>query len=59
MDQRMGKSAMPQNPSEALVAREAAQGEKMIEIKVRFWTDDIAAPGKIITRTDGRGDGLI
>lgn len=30
-----------------VVAREAAQGERMIEVKVRFWTNDIAEPGKI------------
>lgn len=33
------------------VAREAKHGEKMIEIKLRFWTDDIAGePGKVIPK---------
>jgi hypothetical protein len=31
-----------------VVSREAAQGEKMIEIKLRFWTNDLAdASGQI------------
>ena|SRR5256885_502255 len=31
-----------------VLAQEAGQGERMIEVKVRFWTNDIAAePGKI------------
>jgi hypothetical protein len=30
---------------------EAKQGEKMIEVKLRFWTNDIAAePGKIVAK---------
>jgi hypothetical protein len=34
-----------------LESKEAAQGEKMIEIKIRFWTDEIAAePGKIVPK---------
>ena len=28
-------------------AREAEHGEKMIELKVRFWTRDLAGPGQI------------
>ena len=28
-------------------SREAKHGEKMIEVKVRFWTDSIAEKGKI------------
>lgn len=32
-------------------AREAQHGQKMIELKVRFWTDEIAEePGKIIPK---------
>jgi len=32
-------------------AQEARHGEKMIEIKVRFWTDDIASdPGKVVPK---------
>lgn len=42
---------------ETVQALEATQGEKMIEIKIRFWTNDIAhEPGKIIpkhARTSG------
>jgi hypothetical protein len=34
---------MAREPSEQIASREAAQGEKMIEIKVRFWTDELAA----------------
>jgi hypothetical protein len=31
-----------------LTDREARHGEKMIEVKIRFWTDEISAePGKI------------
>ncbi len=34
--------------SENLAAQEAAHGEKMIEVKIRFWTNKIAdQPGKI------------
>lgn len=34
-----------------LSSREAKQGEKMIEIKLRFWTNDISAePGKIVAK---------
>ena len=34
-----------------LVAREAKHGEKMIEIKLRFWTDQIAdEQGKVIPK---------
>jgi hypothetical protein len=31
-------------------AREAAHGQKMIEIKLRFWTDSIAEKGKIVPK---------
>jgi hypothetical protein len=35
-------------PEKNLAAREARHGEKMIEVKIRFWTNDIASePGKI------------
>ncbi len=34
-----------------VVEMEAAQGEKMIEVKLRFWTNDIAsAKGKIVPK---------
>ena len=37
---------------ESVRARQAAHGQKMIELKVRFWTNDIAEdPGKIIPKT--------
>lgn len=43
--------------SEKVLAAEAKHGEKMIEIKVRFWTDKIApTPGKLLpkhARTSG------
>jgi len=33
------------------LAREAAHGEKMIEVKVRFWTDNLAPEtGKVIPK---------
>lgn len=35
---------------EDLDAREAPHGQKMIEVKVRFWTNDIADRGKIIPK---------
>jgi hypothetical protein len=38
-------------PTESIEALEARHGEKMIEIKVRFWTDSIAPePGQIIPK---------
>lgn len=37
--------------SKDLEQREAPQGEKMIEIRIRFWTNDIAeSPGKILPK---------
>ncbi len=40
-------------------SREAAQGEKMIEIKVRFWTDNISPePDKIIPKS-ARASGVV
>ena len=37
--------------SEAIKAKEAEHGQKMIEVKLRFWTNDIAdAKGKIIPK---------
>jgi len=32
----------------AIEAREAQQGEKKIEVKLRFWTSDIAEGGGIL-----------
>ena len=41
---------MPQK-KKSLVAREAKHGDKMIEIKLRFWTNDIAEEeGKVIPK---------
>src|SRR5436305_154195 len=35
----------------ALSATEAKHGEKMVEVKLRFWTDGIASePGKVIAK---------
>ena len=35
-------------PEKNLVAQEARHGEKMIEVKIRFWTNNISLePGKI------------
>lgn len=32
-------------------SREAKQGERMIEVKLRFWTNDIASePGKVVPK---------
>ena len=34
-----------------IAAREATHGEKMIEVKIRFWTNDVASEsGKILPR---------
>lgn len=42
---------MPKNKKSA-AALEAEHGEKMIEIKLRFWTNDIAKePGKVLSCT--------
>jgi hypothetical protein len=38
-------------PKQDVQSLEAKQGEKMIEIKLRFWTNDIAPePGKVIPK---------
>jgi hypothetical protein len=34
----------------SLKAREAKQGQRMIEVRLRFWTNDIAGPGKILPK---------
>jgi hypothetical protein len=35
-------------PEESIISREANHGEKMIEVRLRFWTDDIAlGSGKV------------
>jgi len=37
--------------NEDVASKEAKQGEKMIEVKIRFWTNDIAPePGMVIPR---------
>jgi len=35
---------------ESLEGREAAWGTRMIEIKVRFWTNDLAEKGRIVPK---------
>jgi hypothetical protein len=35
---------------EDVQSREARHGEKMIEVRLRFWTDDIAPEGRIIPK---------
>jgi hypothetical protein len=35
---------------EEIESREAAQGERMIEVKLRFWTNDLAARGNVIPK---------
>jgi hypothetical protein len=38
-------------PAENIESLEAEHGQKMIEIKLRFWTNDIAGePGKVIRK---------
>jgi hypothetical protein len=37
-------------PEDATLSREAKHGEKMIEVKIRFWTDSIAPEGHIIPK---------
>jgi hypothetical protein len=44
--------------AETVEEREAKQGEKMIEVKVRFWTNDIAQDGKIVPK-HGRTAGVV
>jgi hypothetical protein len=40
---------MPENKNVA--ALEAKHGEKMIEVRIRFWTDEIAEePGKVVPK---------
>jgi hypothetical protein len=34
----------------AISAREAKHGEKMIEVKIRFWTDDLSPKGTVIPK---------
>lgn len=43
---------------EDLKAREAKHGQKMIEVKVRFWTNDIAKGGRIMPK-HAWGSGMI
>jgi hypothetical protein len=35
---------------EEIEAQEAKHGQKMIEVKIRFWTNDIAEQGKVIPK---------
>jgi len=39
---------MDQVGKDGIAAREAKHGEKMVEIKVRFWTDGIEEAGRIL-----------
>ena len=42
---------MASKKPDAVEAREAKHGQKMIEVKVRFWTDDMAeVPGTILPK---------
>jgi len=42
---------MPKNTAKKVSSLEAKQGEKMVEIKLRFWTNGIAAEsGKVIPK---------
>jgi len=44
---------------ESVEAREAAHGQKMIEIRVRFWTNDLAGgKGKVLPK-HGWGAGVV
>jgi hypothetical protein len=36
--------------AQSIEAREATHGEKMIEIKIRFWTDELCERGKVIPK---------
>ncbi|MDD3847230.1 MAG: hypothetical protein PHC90_12855 [Syntrophorhabdaceae bacterium] len=39
------------SPKEGIEAQEARYGQKMIEVKIRFWTNDIAADrGKVLPK---------
>ncbi|PYP90828.1 MAG: hypothetical protein DMG65_09980 [Candidatus Angelobacter sp. Gp1-AA117] len=38
------------NKTENIEAREATHGEKMIEIKIRFWTDELCERGKVVPK---------
>ncbi len=41
---------MDQVRKSGIAAREAKHGEKMVEIKVRFWTDEIEGAGRILPK---------
>jgi hypothetical protein len=41
---------MDQDDKEGIEAKEAKHGERMVEIKVRFWTDNIEGSGRIRPR---------
>ena len=41
---------MDQVGKDGIAAREAKHGEKMVEIKVRFWTDGIEEAGQILPK---------
>ena len=43
----------------ALEAREARQGEKMIELRVRFWTNDIAPGHDEVIPRHARTSGVV
>jgi hypothetical protein len=38
------------NKAQNVEAREAKHGERMIELKIRFWTDELCGKGKVIPK---------
>lgn len=44
---------------EGIEQREAQQGERMIEIKIRFWTNDIAVGKGIIIPKHAQSSGVV
>jgi hypothetical protein len=38
------------NKAQNVESREAKHGEKMIEIKIRFWTDELCERGKVVPK---------
>jgi hypothetical protein len=52
---------MPKKPQSApdIEATEARHGEKMIEVKIRFWTDKIAAEDRKVIPKHARTSGVV
>jgi hypothetical protein len=44
--------------AESAESREAAHGSRMIEIKIRFWTNDLAPKGKVVPK-EGWTSGVV